>query len=97
MKNQWSRGLALGLALTVTGGLAISCGSTAGTTAPGATTTAAATSNKLTLAIQQNAFITDYKDNYLTKMIEADLGVDLEFYMLPQATQIGRASCRERV
>lgn len=91
MKNQWSRGLALGLALTVTGGLAISCGSTtgttAGTTAPGATTTAAATSNKLTLAIQQNAFITDYKDNYLTKMIEADLGVDLEFYMLPQATQ----------
>ena len=39
---------------------------------------------KLTIALQSNQYVTDYDDNYFTKMLEDALNVDLEFYMLPQ-------------
>ena len=38
----------------------------------------------LVIGIQTNSFIEDYKDNYLTKKLEEDLDVNLEFYELPQ-------------
>lgn len=39
--------------------------------------------NTVLIAIQQSSFITDYKDNYLTKLLEEKLGINIEFYMLP--------------
>ena len=32
---------------------------------------------------QANSFITDYDDNYLTKKLEEEMGVDIEIYQLP--------------
>lgn len=37
---------------------------------------------KLVIALQTYSFITDYEDNYLTKMLEEKLGIDIEFYLL---------------
>ena len=39
----------------------------------------------LVIGIQTNSYVTDYKDNYLTKLIEEDLNVNLEFYQLPSS------------
>ncbi|WP_099467260.1 type 2 periplasmic-binding domain-containing protein [Konateibacter massiliensis] len=36
----------------------------------------------LTIALQTNSFITDYEENYLTKKLEEDLGIDIEFQFL---------------
>jgi putative aldouronate transport system substrate-binding protein len=36
----------------------------------------------LTIALQTYSFITDYKDNYLTKRLEEELGVNIEFHLL---------------
>lgn len=41
----------------------------------------------LVVGIQTDFNITDYKDNYLTKLIEDDLNVNLEFYELPAAAE----------
>lgn len=38
---------------------------------------------KLLFGIQQNVQITDYDDNYLTKLFETNTGIDLEFYFFP--------------
>jgi putative aldouronate transport system substrate-binding protein len=38
---------------------------------------------KLTVGQQANTFVIDYKDNYLTKLLESKLNIDVEFYMLP--------------
>lgn len=38
----------------------------------------------LVIGMQTNTYITDYKDNYLTKKLEEELNVNLEFYELPQ-------------
>lgn len=37
---------------------------------------------KLTIAIQTYSQITDYEDNYLTQMLEEEMGIDIEFYLL---------------
>jgi putative aldouronate transport system substrate-binding protein len=37
----------------------------------------------LTIALGQNTFVTDYKDNYLTHLLESKHKVNLDFYMLP--------------
>jgi putative aldouronate transport system substrate-binding protein len=47
---------------------------------------AAAVKPTLTIAIGQNTFVTDYKDNYLTRLLEARHNVNLDFYMLPVDT-----------
>lgn len=39
---------------------------------------------KLTIGIQGNSFVTDYEDNYFTHYLEDKLGVDLNFYLMPQ-------------
>lgn len=36
----------------------------------------------LTIAIQTYSFITDYDDNYLTKKLEEELGINIEFHLL---------------
>ncbi|MFQ9510789.1 MAG: hypothetical protein ACLRZ7_07775 [Lachnospiraceae bacterium] len=41
---------------------------------------------KITVGLQANSFINDYDENYFTKLLEERLGVELEFYMLPQDT-----------
>jgi putative aldouronate transport system substrate-binding protein len=38
----------------------------------------------IVLGQSQNTFITDYKNNYLTQLLEKKLDVNLDFYMLPQ-------------
>ena len=38
---------------------------------------------KLVIGIQTNTFVTDYDDNYLTNKLEKDLGMEIEFYLLP--------------
>lgn len=38
---------------------------------------------KITIALQANSFITDYEDNYLTKKLEEEMGIDIEIYQLP--------------
>lgn len=45
--------------------------------------TTAAAKEKLTIALQTDSFVTDYKDNYLTKFLENELGIDIEIYELP--------------
>lgn len=37
----------------------------------------------LVLGVPTQRFVTDYKDNYLTKLLEDELNVNLEFYELP--------------
>lgn len=37
---------------------------------------------KLVIALQTYSFITDYDNNYLTKLLEDKLGIDIEFYLL---------------
>lgn len=37
----------------------------------------------LTIGLQSSSFVTDYKNNYLTKYLEKKLGAKLKFYMLP--------------
>ena len=37
---------------------------------------------KLTIAIQTYNYITDYDDNYLTRRLEEELGIDIDFYLL---------------
>lgn len=39
--------------------------------------------DSIVIGIQQNSFIMDYKDNYMTHLLEEQLGINLEFYMLP--------------
>ncbi|MFV0342856.1 MAG: hypothetical protein ACK5JH_08170 [Anaerocolumna sp.] len=41
---------------------------------------------KITIALQTNSFITDYDDNYFTKLLEEEMGVDIEIYQLPTDT-----------
>lgn len=48
-----------------------------------AAVSAVAEDNTIVIGIQQSSFITDYKDNYLTHQLEEQLGINLEFYMLP--------------
>ena len=38
---------------------------------------------KLVIAIQPNTMVTDYDDNYLTRRLEEDLNIDIEFVLLP--------------
>lgn len=42
--------------------------------------------NTLVVAIQANSFITDYDDNYLTHYLEDKLGIEIEFSLLPTAS-----------
>lgn len=42
--------------------------------------------NKLVVAIQTNSYVTDYDNNYFTKYLEDKLGIEIEFYQLPAAT-----------
>ena len=35
---------------------------------------------KLTIGLAQNSGVMDYEDNYMTKMIEEETGIDIEFY-----------------
>ena len=37
----------------------------------------------LTIGIPTNTFVTDYEDNFMTKMIEEETGIDLEFVFYP--------------
>ena len=39
----------------------------------------------LTVGIVSNTLVTDYEDNFMTKMIEEDTGIDLEFVFYPSA------------
>ena len=39
----------------------------------------------ITIAIESNSTVTDYEDNFMTKMIEEDTGIDLEFVFYPSA------------
>jgi putative aldouronate transport system substrate-binding protein len=43
----------------------------------------ATTKPTIVLAESQNAFITDYENNYLTQLLERKLDVNIDFYMLP--------------
>jgi putative aldouronate transport system substrate-binding protein len=50
----------------------------------GQTATSAEPENRLlTIGIQANSFVTDYKNNYLTQYLEKLYKVTLDFYMLP--------------
>jgi putative aldouronate transport system substrate-binding protein len=48
--------------------------------------TAVATKPTIVVAEAQNAFITDYENNYLTQLLEKKLDVNIDFYMLPTET-----------
>lgn len=37
----------------------------------------------ITIGLQTDSYITDYEDNYLTDLIEKELGINLEIYQLP--------------
>lgn len=41
--------------------------------------------NTLVIALQTNALVTDYENNYLTNYLEEKLGIEIEFYFLPTA------------
>lgn len=41
---------------------------------------------KITIALQTDSFITDYEDNYLTNLLEEEMGVEIEIYQLPTDT-----------
>jgi putative aldouronate transport system substrate-binding protein len=39
---------------------------------------------KLTIGMPQHVYVTDYDDNYMTKLAEKETGIDLEFVFFPQ-------------
>lgn len=41
--------------------------------------------NTLVIALQTNALVTDYENNYLTNYLEEKLGIEIEFVFLPNA------------
>ncbi|MDO5422121.1 MAG: extracellular solute-binding protein [Eubacteriales bacterium] len=41
----------------------------------------------LTIALSQNANVEDYDTNYLTQLIESECGINVEFLLLPTATE----------
>lgn len=43
--------------------------------------------NKLVVAIQTDSYVTDYDKNYLTEYLEKKLNMEIEFYLLPAATE----------
>ena len=47
----------------------------------------------LLIGIQTNALVTDYEDNFQTKKLEEDLGINIEFYMLPASAD----DCRTKL
>jgi putative aldouronate transport system substrate-binding protein len=51
------------------------------------TSSASASSGKpvLVIGMESNSFITDYKNNYLTKYLENLHNIEIQFYMLPEA------------
>ena len=81
---------ALGLAVVMTSAALAGCGSK-GTSETengnGSAVSSEASDNKLVVAIQTNSFVTDYDNNYMTKYLEDKLGIDIEFYQLPAATE----------
>lgn len=58
-------------------------GTTKTSSASASSAASGSTSNKLVIGMQANPYVTDYKNNYLTNLLEKKLNVDLEFYMLP--------------
>lgn len=88
-KNTWKRHAALALVGAMAVGSLYGCGSksassdntqtTAGETTGGASSDG---KEKLVIALQTYSFITDYDNNYLTKLLEEKLGIDIEFYLL---------------
>lgn len=82
------------LAIALTSAIALTgCSNAAGgaaETEPAAESNAAEVQNQednsLVIAIQANSFITDYEDNYLTHYLEDKLGIDIEFVLLPTAS-----------
>lgn len=95
MKNR-KRVAAMGLAAVLAAAFVSGCGSrgAAEATQGNAETVQSADGGKeipvsednvLTIALQSDAFITDYDENYLTKYLEDKLGIDIQFYLLPNA------------
>lgn len=50
------------------------------------------TKEKLTIALVTDSFITDYEDNYLTRFLEKELGIDIEIYELPSDDPMTKVS-----
>lgn len=93
MRKIWKRNTAAVLAGLMVAGALQGCSSSGteatkaenSTTAAQATTSGNSTENgkeKLVVALQTYSFITDYDDNYLTKRLEEELGIDIEFHLL---------------
>lgn len=88
-KNTWKRSAALALIGTMAIGSLYGCGNKSTTSDPTQATTENSTDGttsdrkeKLVIALQTYSFITDYDNNYLTKLLEDKLGIDIEFYLL---------------
>lgn len=101
MRKTWKKGMAAAMVLSLMAGTLGACGNsgdgtTQTTTASGTGGTQAQTTQgsgstsgekeKLVIALQTNSFITDYDDNYYTNLLEDELGIELEFYLLPSDT-----------
>lgn len=97
MRKNGKRAAALGMAAVMAAAALSGCqkgngGPAGGTDRAGGDTTAAVTEaqasgdNKLVVAIQTNSYVTDYDNNYFTKYLEDKLGIEIEFYQLPAAT-----------
>ncbi len=63
-------------------GQKVSTEATAGKTATSTSQATAPARKKLVVALQTYSYITDYDNNYLTKKLEEELGVDIEFHLL---------------
>ena len=97
MRKNGKRAAALGMAAVMAAAALSGCqkgngGPAGGTDRAEGDTTAAVTEaqgsgdNKLVVAIQTNSYVTDYDNNYFTKYLEDKLGIEIEFYQLPAAT-----------
>ncbi len=87
-KNTWKRHAALALVGAMAVGSLYGCGSKSAssdntqTTAEKPRGASSDGKEKLVIALQTYSFITDYDNNYLTKLLEEKLGIDIEFYLL---------------
>ena len=91
-KNVWKRHAALTLIGTMAIGSLYGCGNKSTTSAPTQATTENSTDGttsdrkeKLVIALQTYSFITDYDNNYLTKLLEDKLGALPTWRALPPA------------
>ncbi|MCD7818183.1 MAG: substrate-binding domain-containing protein [Lachnospiraceae bacterium] len=97
-RREFMKGMMIGGAAVGSAGILAACGTSSSESSADSSTSSSASTDessteatqetttereKLVVALQQNTYINDHDDNYLTHYLEEKLGIEIEFYLLP--------------